>query len=324
MAAESHEVTRALPWQRDAWAALRDQLQSRRLPHALMIEGTPGTGRERFASTVAAALLCERPVDDGACGACRACGLVGAGSHPDLLRVAPAEEGKAIGVDAVRAAIAFIGGTASRGGHKVLLVNPAERLTLAAHNAFLKCLEEPTAGTVILLVTARGHPIPATIRSRCQRRELPAPTRDAALAWLRQQGEGAASAALEAVLDIAGGRPLAALRLVESGADKALGSLQASLREVSRDSNQHRRAMTLEAAAAAVDNEHLLDLLERDLRDWLRSQPPSVLRSERGWAAFRGLDELSALRRARRSGSNPNPDLLRFRAVQAYIGQRNA
>lgn len=314
---------RPLPWQDEPWQRLRGALAAGQLPHALLLEGSPGTGRNHLALTLARLLLCDAPDDSGNCGECRACSLGVAGSHPDLRSVQPVEEGRAIGVDAIRTAIEFLAGTASHGSRKVVLLSPAERLTTAAFNAFLKNLEEPSPGTFLLLVTARGHPVPATIRSRCQRWRLPGPDPEQGSRWLREHLSAAGGASEDdiATLSFLGGRqPLHMLALYEAQQWKPLAALDESLRtlaETTSAQEARRTSRQLESVAGQVHAGPLLDRLEVHTRHWLRNQPPAVLRSERGRAAFRALDEIASLRSAQRAGSNPNADLLRHRAVQA-------
>lgn len=50
---------------------------------------------------------------------------------------------------------------------KVLIVNDAHRMTVAAQNALLKTLEEPSAHSYIILVTHNPHKLLPTVRSRC-------------------------------------------------------------------------------------------------------------------------------------------------------------
>lgn len=55
-------------------------------------------------------------------------------------------------------------------GHgKVVILDEAELLNLDGQNKLLKTLEEPPAGTVIILITASEERLLPTIRSRCQR-----------------------------------------------------------------------------------------------------------------------------------------------------------
>ena len=62
------------------------------------------------------------------------------------------------------------------GGWKVGVIVGADRLELAAANAFLKSLEEPTPKTLYLLLTDQPDTILPTIVSRTQRIDLPMPS----------------------------------------------------------------------------------------------------------------------------------------------------
>jgi DNA polymerase III subunit delta' len=201
------------PWLQDHWRQLRQAREQGRMPHALLLSGPRGVGKGAFAEALARALLCRAPDAEGqACGQCPPCLQGEAGSSPDFLRVSPEEEGKAIKVDQVRELCAGLALTSHGGGFQVALVRPAERMNLNAANSLLKTLEEPTANTVLLLVTERPAQLPATIRSRCQQLVFPAPPRAEALAWLAgQAGIGAERAGL--LLELSAGAPLQALAL---------------------------------------------------------------------------------------------------------------
>jgi DNA polymerase III delta prime subunit len=58
-------------------------------------------------------------------------------------------------------------------GRQVLVVADASWLNLEAQNCILRVLEEPPAGTHILLLTENPASLLATVRSRCQRINLP-------------------------------------------------------------------------------------------------------------------------------------------------------
>ncbi|MEL7047117.1 MAG: DNA polymerase III subunit delta', partial [Pseudomonadota bacterium] len=252
----------------------------------------------------------------------RARELAAAGSHPDLRSVAPEEVGKAIGIDAIRSATAFVNATSSLGERKVLLINPAERLTLAAWNAFLKCLEEPSPGTVIIMVAARGHPLPATIRSRCQRIHLPSPTPAQASSWLAGVlgEEGMASRGMERVMRLFAVQPLKAFTFKDSDDLGALADFfecfDRALRTGAADA---RTRLQAEAAAARIDPDSLIDAVESTLVDWLRERAADELRAPAGRCGFAALETVAGLRRARRRGQNPNADLLRSSVVAAVL-----
>lgn len=196
------------PWQMDAWRSLSSALANGRLHHALLFAAPAGLGKRVLVDAFAVAALCERRDAQGfACGACRACMLVAAGSHPDLVRVGLElrDDGKQrteITIDQMRALSQRLSMSSQFGGLQIALVDPADRLNASAANGLLKTLEEPAASTVIVLVADDAARLPATIRSRCQRIDLREPSREEALAWLRGQGLGAqqASEALDASL----------------------------------------------------------------------------------------------------------------------------
>lgn len=54
------------------------------------------------------------------------------------------------------------------GKKKVVVVVDAENMNLNSQNRFLKTLEEPTADTVIVLLSSHPEALLATVRSRCQ------------------------------------------------------------------------------------------------------------------------------------------------------------
>jgi DNA polymerase-3 subunit delta' len=205
-----------LPWQGELWRGLQERARQHNLPHALLFTGMAGVGKVALARQFAHSLLCEHPDATGlACGHCQACGLLAAGTHPDLAMVEPEEEGKAIPIDRIREVGTFLGLKAQYGGLQVVVIHPAEAMNRFAANSLLKTLEEPTPETLLILVSDQPSRLLPTIRSRCQQLSFPRPATDLAEAWLREQmGETVDVAVLLALAD---GAPLAALRLHQEG-----------------------------------------------------------------------------------------------------------
>lgn len=199
------------PWLEKHWEQLQARRVHGRLPHGLLFSGPSGLGKCQFAATLAAALLCRRPTEHGLpCGACEACRLVQAGTHPDLLQVSPLPEKQYIVVDQIRELCAGLALKSHGGGYQIATIVPAEQMNTAAANGLLKTLEEPSDNTLLILVTEQPGRLPATIRSRCQQLRFPVPATDATESWLAQAGGGRHAGLL---LRLADGAPLRALDL---------------------------------------------------------------------------------------------------------------
>jgi len=177
-----------LPWHQENWQLLQSGISSNRLPHAILLTGAAGLGKHLFARRLAASLLCkERSADGRPCGVCQNCRLFRVGNHPDFRQIMPEEEGKAIKIDIIREFTAKEALTAQAGGYKVVIIEPADALNIAAANSLLKTLEEPVEWTVMILLTAKPSHLPATIRSRCQCYHFAPPDRAQAVEWLSDQ-----------------------------------------------------------------------------------------------------------------------------------------
>jgi hypothetical protein len=163
-------VLDAVEGQPGAVALLRRALESERVAQAYAFVGPAGSGRMTTAIALAAALLCP----SGGCGACRACALTAARRHPDLHVVTPTppasnpKGARAIRIGEVRELERQATLRPVMGARRVLVLDEAERMTGEAPQAFLKFLEEPPAGTTVVLVLPRARAVPATVISRCQ------------------------------------------------------------------------------------------------------------------------------------------------------------
>lgn len=205
-----------LPWHASLWARLQGALRAQRLPHALLLCGPPGLGKDRFAELLAGAVLCESPTADGLpCGDCRGCRMRRAGTHPDRRRCEPPEPDSPITVDQVRDISRFLSLTPHYGRHQVVLVTPAERMNQNAANSLLKTLEEPPPGGLLVLTAVRAGALPATVRSRCHRLNFAVPAPGIALDWLANRLPPDTDP--ELVLALANGAPLAALEIAREG-----------------------------------------------------------------------------------------------------------
>lgn len=220
----------------DLWHQLQEQRD--RLAHALLFVGLEGIGKLELAQAFAAGVLCEQPQTDGlACGRCSACNWLAQGNHPDFRHLRPeamedAEEGaekgsdkrkggKEITIDQVRGLDDFLHVGTHREGLRVVLLHPAEAMNRNTANALLKTLEEPSPGTLFLLVSNAPERLLPTIRSRCRVVAVATPAHDAAIAWLRAHKV----ADPEKWLALAGGAPLRARAVAGGGQGAVLDTL---------------------------------------------------------------------------------------------------
>jgi DNA polymerase-3 subunit delta' len=203
------------PWQQPQWQHLYRLHQADRLPHALLFTGQAGLGKYLFALHFAKTLHCTPALQTGkACQHCRDCLLVEAHTHPDLTCIVPEKTGKGIKIEQVRQFIEQSNQTTSS-PYKIIIIHPADSLLVAASNALLKNLEEPTSRTLFILITDKpGHLLP-TIRSRCQLIRFNSPPTALGKQWLREQipeVEG-----LDELYSLANEAPLQALRYAKTG-----------------------------------------------------------------------------------------------------------
>lgn len=149
---------------------LRTAARGGRLPHALLFVGPEGVGKRTFAMTLAQALLCEeRPEADlDPCGACAGCVQVEGGTHPDLLTAGRPEDKQELPIKVIRDLCDDFGLKPARGGRKVAIVDDVDSMNEEAANAFLKTLEEPPPGAVLILIGTSAERQLETVVSRCQ------------------------------------------------------------------------------------------------------------------------------------------------------------
>jgi DNA polymerase-3 subunit delta' len=159
-----------------------------RLHHAVLIHGLQGVGKRTLAETVARTLVCAAP-ELGPCETCSHCRRTAPNLHPDLVVIGREEilgideeltahgddrvkdrkdrVGKVIDVDYMRLLGNWLTRKAWEARRRVAVVVDAERMNVNGANAFLKSLEEPAEGAVVLLTSSSPSFLRPTIRSRC-------------------------------------------------------------------------------------------------------------------------------------------------------------
>lgn len=220
------------PWQTQQWEQLRRLRNENRLPHALLFSGPAGVGKRALAFEFARLVFCENSKkSDTSCGACHACHLLRAESHPDFRVLQPEEEGHAIKIDQIRELGEFTQQTSHQGGLRLALIQPATAMNTAAANALLKTLEEPASNTLLILISDNRTPLPVTILSRCQQIRFLAPPRENALAWLAAQDP---AIDWEPILEATQAAPLLAQQWQQEGVWSSYQNFMADLAALTR------------------------------------------------------------------------------------------
>lgn len=313
------------PWQKESWQHLITPFQQQRMAHALLLTGEQGLGKEHIAQLLAKTVLCHQP-DEFACGECKSCLLFQAETHSDYLWIEP--DGRQIKIDQIRNMIDKLSQTAQLGKMKVACIAPAEAMNTAAANALLKCLEEPTSQTLIILISHSPKRLLPTILSRCQRVALQKPSfvqADIWLStWLSVQSER------QQLLHLANGNPLQAKAYFEQDMLPLLQQIQAQLRRLligNADIVSDAEALL---KMAGKTNQEKLEFLQRVLliQQWIVWQLirqnfslTHLLANQEDWqqlqqqprfaqSLYRMLELIQRLLKEVTGNSNPNPQLL--------------
>lgn len=209
MNTSTHPVFKPYDWQLSQWQRVNGMIRQGKIPHALLLTGQKGVGKQDFAHALAQLLLCNSPTENSACGSCKSCQLYKAGNHPDFNLLCPEEKSSVIKIDQIRELVDFVNKKSQFSGFKLALIVPGEAMNTSSSNALLKSLEEPGDNTVIIMISHSPSRLMATIRSRCQILNFPVPAKNLSLVWLQNQGV----AESETLLSIASGLPLRALEM---------------------------------------------------------------------------------------------------------------
>jgi DNA polymerase-3 subunit delta' len=142
-----------------------------RLAHAYLFVGPAGVGKRLFALELAKALLCEgfpfRPKLQ-ACDQCAACKLVDAETHPDLQIAGRPADKTDLPIAVMRELARSLDLKPARGRGRIVIIDDADDFNEESANCFLKTLEEPPPGALLILIGTSVEGQLPTIVSRCQ------------------------------------------------------------------------------------------------------------------------------------------------------------
>lgn len=203
------------PWQSGYWSELTDSHKHEQLAHAYLIYGPKGIGKFDFIRKFSKYLLCHSPVNNLACEKCDDCLLGVNSTHPDYIQISPENESRVIKIEQIRSLSSFLNKTSHSGRAKVAVLDGAHLLNTAAANALLKTLEEPSKKTFIFLCSHLPGSLTLTVRSRCHKLAMKAPSRDMTIEWLKDNINSHSD--FNSLAKASSNKPLYALHLFETG-----------------------------------------------------------------------------------------------------------
>jgi DNA polymerase III subunit delta' len=305
------------------------------LPPSLIFAGPHGIGKRLTARALAQALNCLAPrastasstpssapfpalhhppptshqsLEVDACGTCAACTRIARGVHPDVIVIEPGDSGS-IKIEQIRDMVDRAAYRPFEGRRRVVIIDEADALVVAAQNALLKTLEEPPSASVFILITARPDVLLPTVRSRCpvlRFRPLNADEIAAALVALGSSEREARAVAATADGSLGGALQASAGDLVEARdiAQRALAQAAVSI-DPSRRVESARELLAKTGSGGASDREQLASHL-RAMASLLRDL------------------EVLATRADARTLANPDVRAALDTLAPAYSGERGA
>lgn len=201
----------------DVLAQVSAFADTRRFPHALLIEGAKGSGRRTLARLIARSAVCtgdgERP-----CGICSGCQKAMAGVHPDVSEYGGDGTARSFHLETVLAMRDEAYLLPNEAPRRVFILAGAQAMTERAQNALLKILEEPPSHVLFLLTCENRTQLLSTIRSRTAVLTLgPTPPAEA-LPYLQARLPKIPPADLERALAVCGGSIGQTIESLQDGA----------------------------------------------------------------------------------------------------------
>jgi len=260
-----------------AWTGIETSWRNGQLAHAYLLQGAPHGAALRFAEQLLNLIFNNHP-------------QVQTRAHPDIVWIEPQSKSRQIVIDEIRDLIRQLSQTSFAGGWKASVILCADRMTDQAANALLKTLEEPSAKTLLILITDEPQALLPTISSRCQRISLAEEDEEVSKHWK------------DPLLDILGELPPASIPEAGLFTGRIAGILNA-LREEFEAEETERLPEDLSAKEAkdllaARSTARLIESRTEILRTMLRWQRDVLLLVlEQDVAALNFQDDLEPLKR---------------------------
>lgn len=145
--------------------------KTRKLAQVYLLYGPSNALPQEAWLQLAGAILADE--EGGGISASTATSYVRKGLHPNFFYLCPEEGEKDITAEQARRLNSFLQTTPALPGWRVVIIQPAEGLNIAASNILLKNMEELPPKTTIFLISESLYKIKKTILSRAQKVFIP-------------------------------------------------------------------------------------------------------------------------------------------------------
>ena len=142
---------------------LQQVIKEKRLPHAMMLEGSEGIGKLSLGMQMTQAIFCDSLTGDG-CGVCRNCIKMMHDNHPDFMLIEP--DGNQIKNAQIESFQEFVNIKPYDAAYKVIIIKDADKMNASSQNRILKTLEEPPAHVIVIMLTTNSESLLPTVLSR--------------------------------------------------------------------------------------------------------------------------------------------------------------
>lgn len=153
--------------QKRAVGFLKKVIRGDRIPHAYLFTGVRGVGKSTTALALARSVNCLSGDSEDGCGDCLTCRQLESGNFPDIIFLEP--DGQKIKIEQIKELNRKLNFKPVLGKYRITIIDRAEMMTVEAANSFLKTLEEPPPGNIIVLKVVDPFDLLPTIISRCQK-----------------------------------------------------------------------------------------------------------------------------------------------------------
>ena len=264
---------------------LQNSIEQEKLAHAYLFYGSRGLGKKMIAEYFSRSIFCTNQ-ESKPCGQCQVCRLLAKNAYLDFYTLG--KDGQELSVDNVREFMHSLQMASIYGHKKIAVIYNVEQMNIFAANALLKTLEEPPAGTHIILISDNINLLPATVISRCQLLKFQALKKNEMEDWIATFDFEVKER--QTIINLSFGKPGLALQLMQENLESWKKSCNFILKLLSSNTFNVMQIIEKWFAQAKKENPEArsselgqntrvyLDYLEVMMRDllWLKLDRPIV------------------------------------------------